>query len=300
MGKKEEKYNERKGERAKHKKNVANQCNGETTDAEKGSTGNANRRYLKQLKRKVASAKSQGEPEVTRGMPSFSRIKVGSDCSGYGSDTIALTLLGLEPEVVFCADSCPMKRELLAVCHKSCGMPWPLCYNDIGLRDNASAPYVDIFLTGAPCQAYSGAGKRLALGDPRGVVIMYSMDYVREKRPRVVVIENVRGMIQGDLRVQIWEPIRTMLLDLGYVVHSEVIDTKKHGIPQSRPRFYVVAVRQSCVEVPFEYPRPTSSASLARFLDLDNVGVGHDVPDGRLVSTCHEESFGQTRPKNYG
>jgi DNA-cytosine methyltransferase len=255
---------------------------------DKPNVGKSNRRYVKDLRKKIADAKSKGEPEVP--MPT-KIIKVGSDCSGYGSDIVALTLLGLQVDVVFCSELCPMKRELLAACHKSCGVPWNLCYHDIVRRDNASAPYVDVFFTGAPCQAYSGVGQRRALGDPRGVVIMYSMDYVREKRPRVVIIENVRGIIQGSLRMEIWEPIRTMLLDLGYVVHAEVIDTRKHGIPHSRPRFYVVAVRQSAVAVPFKFPTPIPTAPLSQFLDLDNVGDKSEQPQGTLFQLAIKKAL---------
>ena len=82
---------------------------------------------------------------------------------------------------------------------KFCGLPCCakcLICSDIKERDNRTAPGCDLFITGAPCQAYSTAGQGAGLDDgkDRGVAVFYSLHYVRHKRPKVVMIENVRGL----------------------------------------------------------------------------------------------------------
>ena len=51
-------------------------------------------------------------------------------------------------------------------------------YHDVTLRDNTVAPRCDIYMSGAPCPAFSTAGKGGGLSDPRGSVLLHSVDYV--------------------------------------------------------------------------------------------------------------------------
>jgi DNA (cytosine-5)-methyltransferase 1 len=90
-------------------------------------------------------------------------------------------------------------------------------YPDITQRDNSRAPECDIFMSGAPCQAYAAAGRGAGLDDMknRGITLFYSLDYIRHKRPRVVIIENVCGFTLNKY-AHVLADISTVLARLGY------------------------------------------------------------------------------------
>ena len=112
-----------------------------------------------------------------------------------------------------------------------------------------------MFITGAPCQAYSTAGRGAGLDDGknRGVTIFYSLDYVRCKRPKVVVVENVRGLTFKKHQ-HILNDIIGVMKQLGYLTTWRVLNTRHHGIPQSRPRLYIVGIREDTCAHTFHWP----------------------------------------------
>lgn len=224
-------------------------------------------RFVKQLKKRCADS-SQTLLKRLKSGNEDGCITVGSDCCGYGSDLLALKLLRVKFRLVFTAEKDPSKRELLAKLHKEHRNAL-VHYNDIQLRDNAKAPQVDIFITGAPCPAFSHAGKRLGLKDlqDRGVVIYHSLDYVLHQRPRTVIIENVVGMKTGAMKPN-FDDIMAMLMDMGYTVSWSTINTKDHGVPHSRPRLYIVGIRTKAMRCEMQWPKSIGSAPIEMFLDL--------------------------------
>ena len=106
-------------------------------------------------------------------------------------------LLGIEE--VECASStlflqCDKDAKclsLLQALHKP-----EVCFDAVTLRKAEEESYVDLYLTTPPCQAFSAAGQGHGAADGRGTLISSSMKYVQHKRPRCVVVENVRGLLQ--------------------------------------------------------------------------------------------------------
>jgi DNA (cytosine-5)-methyltransferase 1 len=66
---------------------------------------------------------------------------------------------------------------------------------DIHDQDPDSVPDFDVPLAGFPCQPFSNAGKRLGLRDPRGTLFEEVERFARAKRPKVVLLENVKGIL---------------------------------------------------------------------------------------------------------
>jgi DNA-cytosine methyltransferase len=199
------------------------------------------------------------------------RIRVGSDCCGYCSDHIALSLLGVESVLVFVSEKDAGKRELLKAANPNVNFAETILYHDITKRNNEDAPYVDLFVSGAPCQPWSTAGEQNGLDDLRGLVIFHSLEYVRCKRPRAVVFENVKGLTMGENKKN-FEKIINILKDLGYAVEWRILDTRDHGVPQSRPRVYIVAIRARHIEQSFSFPSALRRCTaLANYLHVDDV-----------------------------
>ncbi|CAK9116165.1 unnamed protein product, partial [Durusdinium trenchii] len=71
-------------------------------------------------------------------------------------------------------------------------------YDDFMARDNATAPQVHIYVAGFPCQSFAAAGKQRGLDDARGTVFFGCADYIRAQRPRVFLLENVKGLLTND------------------------------------------------------------------------------------------------------
>ena len=169
------------------------------------------------------------------------KIRLGSDCSGLSSDFLALKLLGCDVVPIFCTEICQEKIKLMSVMHAKFGHS-PQIMGDITSRDVDSMPYVDVFVSGAPCPAYSSCGKKKALSDARGAIILHSLHYAVCKRPRVLVLENVKGL-SSKKNEKILQNIFKILRQCGYSVASELVDTAQHGVPHSRNRIYIAARR---------------------------------------------------------
>jgi len=176
--------------------------------------------------------------------------------------------VGLPVKTVFCSEIDPDKVVLLRRAHDMFDDNKFVLYPDIKQRDNTSAPECDIFVSGAPCQAYSAAGKGAGLDDmaDRGITLFYSLDYVRHKKPPVVIIENVRGLTFKK-HAHVLADVVSVLNMLGYKITKRVCNTRDHGIPQSRPRLYIIAIHKSCHVRKFPWPSPVKAPPLLRFVD---------------------------------
>ena len=141
-----------------------------------------------------------------------------------------------------------------------------MIYEDITERDNATAPKCDFYMSGAPCPAFSTAGKGGGLCDPRGSVLLHSVDYVLTQRPRVAIFENVKGLVNKHNR-PVLDALVDVLRSAGYKCRARVLDTCTHGgIPHHRPRVYVVAVLKNHLKTPFEWPTAILCSPLRRYL----------------------------------
>jgi DNA-cytosine methyltransferase len=249
--------------------------------------------FVKKLAKRTKRAES---PEPAASSTEPDTITVGSDCTGYGSDFIALSLLNLNVSLAFVAEKDPGKRELMKAAHRDVNWANVIVYHDITKRDNNKAPYVDLFYTGAPCQAYSQAGVRMALDDAqdRGVVIFHSIDYIRCKRPKIAIIENVKGLTMGANK-EILDTIIGMLKDLGYTVEWKVLNTKDNGIPQSRPRVYIVAIRTRHLFKSISFPKAVK-CNLTSFIDVDDKRPPDEAP---VNAKCFKDAMAKAIAK-YG
>lgn len=107
---------------------------------------------------------------------------------------------------------------------------------------------VDMVVGGPPCQGFSSAGRRDP-NDPRNRLVEHYLSFVGIIRPKVVLIENVKGITadfdSDDTGTSVnYAEVIINELSNEYVVSSKVIDTSMFGVPQKRSRFFIVAVRK--------------------------------------------------------
>ena len=100
-------------------------------------------------------------------------------------------------------------------------------------------PDFDILVGGFPCQAFSVAGKRRGFNDTRGTLFFDIARICSEKRPRYLVLENVKGLLSHD-NGKTFQTILGVLSDMGYGVEWQVLNSKNYGVPQNRERVFIV------------------------------------------------------------
>lgn len=104
-------------------------------------------------------------------------------------------------------------------------------------------PDFDLLSGGFPCQSFSMMGKRKGFEDKRGNLFYSIIDILIVKRPKYVLLENVRNLRTHDNGRTFKEIIRSLEEDAGYTVSSDVFNTSDYGLPQTRRRVFIFAVR---------------------------------------------------------
>jgi DNA (cytosine-5)-methyltransferase 1 len=116
---------------------------------------------------------------------------------------------------------------------------------------------VDILSGGFPCQAFSYAGKKLGFKDTRGTLFYEFARAVKETNPKVIVAENVRGLLKHDGGKTL-DAIRSVIDELGYeLVEPRVLKAMFYQVPQKRERLILVGIRKDLADyVEFKWPSP--------------------------------------------
>lgn len=178
-------------------------------------------------------------------------MKVGSDFSGIGSPEVALKNLGIEIEHVFACDVDEYAKKSFLEIHKP-----NVFFDDIRNRNHGSVERLDMYFAGFPCQAFSIAGKRKGFDDIRGTLFFDTAEFIRINRPKVFVLENVKGLLNHD-GGKTYQTIIDVLSNgggtvnsqmsfdmfedgLGYHLHTCLLNTKEFGLPQNRERIFIV------------------------------------------------------------
>jgi DNA (cytosine-5)-methyltransferase 1 len=149
--------------------------------------------------------------------------------------------------------------------------PPKIWYDDLMTRKNrdSSTPAVDIYVAGFPCQSFSNSGLGLGFDDKRGMVFYGCADYIDSKRPRAFILENVKGLIGHD-GGETFKKVKEVLGEIGrgaYEVTTKLLNSQDHGVPQSRPRIYIVGIRRDCKQCDFSFPESLPRVSIEGFLD---------------------------------
>lgn len=112
-------------------------------------------------------------------------------------------------------------------------------YGDITKIDPKDLPDFDLLVGGFPCQAFSIAGKRKGFDDTRGTLFFEIARILRDKQPRLLLLENVKGLLSHD-NGQTFSTIISTLDELGYDLQWQVLNSKNFGVPQNRERVFIV------------------------------------------------------------
>lgn len=128
---------------------------------------------------------------------------------------------------------------------------------------------LDLLSGGAPCQAFSYAGKRLGLEDARGTLFYHYAKFLEQLQPKMFLFENVRGLLTHD-RGKTYQTIKGIFEDCGYTIQYKILNAWDYGVPQKRERLITIGIRNDLVDqIEFFFPDPHEYKPVLRDILLD-------------------------------
>ena len=114
-------------------------------------------------------------------------------------------------------------------------------YHDGDIRevDIRQIPDHTLLTAGFPCPSFSIAGKRKGFGEDRGTLFTHIARVAEAKRPKLLLLENVGGLLSHDSG-RTFAVIVRWLGSLGYVLEWQVLNSRYFGVPQNRSRVFLV------------------------------------------------------------
>lgn len=125
---------------------------------------------------------------------------------------------------------------------------------DITKVSEKTIPDHDILCAGFPCQAFSISGKQRGFDDSRGTLFFDVARIVKEKRPRIVFMENVKNFATHDSGKTL-SVVKGTMEELGYTFYQKVLNSVDYGVPQKRERVYMVCFRADIAPEHFAFPK---------------------------------------------
>ena len=157
--------------------------------------------------------------------------------------------------------------------------------------------HFDVLCAGFPCQPFSNAGLKKGIEDTRGTLFYHIAEILRDHQPKAVLLENVRGLISNDKGQTIQTVLRTItgmgyrcnvpqeLIDNGPISKLKVecskmvLSAKDYGVPQNRPRIYIVLWREDVDIDQFIYPEPEKTKTSVRSILEKKVADKYTISD---------------------
>ena len=159
------------------------------------------------------------------------RLKCFSLFSGLGAFDQALTKNGHE-----IVGACEIDRNARRIYERH--FPGVKIWEDATKLNPTELPEFDLLCAGFPCQSFSIAGKRQGFNDLRGTVFFAIARIVKEKRPKLLLLENVAGLLNHD-KGKTFQVILETLFEMGYDAQWQVLDSR-YFVPQARRRIIIV------------------------------------------------------------
>lgn len=192
-------------------------------------------------------------------------------CAGYGSQALALSrlreqypdfdykLVGWaefdpDPEAIPDIDKQPAVIAHNALHPDAVGKN----YGDITKIKWNNLPDFDLLTYSTPCQSVSQAGLQHGFAEGSGTrssIIWNVRDCVKAKRPKFLMLENVKAMVSAKY-VGLFNLWQSELERLGYVNFAQVLNAKDFGVPQNRERIFLISIRiDGGIEPKYYFPK---------------------------------------------
>ena len=153
-------------------------------------------------------------------------------CCGIGGFHQALLKLNMK-----CVYACDIDEE--------CRKIYKINYHieperDLQKINVSNIPSFDVLCAGFPCQPFSQVGLGLGERDTRGTLFHDILRICKVKKPKHILLENVKGLIQKN-HTNTLQTIISSLRSIGYDIDLALLNSKDYGIPQNRERVWIYA-----------------------------------------------------------
>jgi len=173
-------------------------------------------------------------------------------CAGAGGQALGLERAGFEHALAVELD--PAACGTLRANRPA----WKVAEGDVADRDlwrPEDYRGVALLAGGVPCPPFTVAGRQLGANDERDL-FAWAVELCGIIRPRALLLENVRGLSTSRFSAY-RQHVLDRLRGLGYVPGWRLLQASDFGVPQLRPRFVLVAVREA--DAPwFRWPAPSA------------------------------------------
>lgn len=169
--------------------------------------------------------------------------------------------------------------------------------NEIPLNE---IPDCDVLIGGFPCQPFSMMGQQKGFEDTRGTLFFRISEIInnkiqRGKKPKAVILENVRSLRTHDNGRTYQEIKRILEEELGYKVYCDILNSADFGVPQTRNRTYIVCFANDNAEYIFPVKEELNK-TLQDLLEHD-VNPKYFLSD-RILPTILSEGTGGYKAKS--
>lgn len=199
-------------------------------------------------------------------------------------------------------------------------------YNDITTEDfkrKIESVNYDVLLAGFPCQSFSRQGRELGFQDEkRGIIFYHIADIIKRTLPKAVFLENVDNLVRHD-KGKTFETILSILEEeLNYSVigadrddnnrliykdKNFVRNSKYFGVPQNRPRTYIMAFnreyyQESIKNLPHVLPvekKDRSDNDLSNILEL-GADAKYYLSSGYLNTLVRHKERNKNKGNGFG
>ncbi len=179
--------------------------------------------------------------------------------AGIGGFHLALNSLGMK-----CVFSCEIdnyaRKTYLANFKEKFLSSSDFFPEDIWNINVKNIPDFDILCAGFPCQPFSQAGKKKGFKDNKNGNLFFSIENIlKVKKPKAFILENVRHLKNHD-NGKTFKKIYQSLTNLNYTFDFEILKASDFGLPQHRPRIYMVGfykpfIQKKYYNLPFTFPK---------------------------------------------
>ena len=147
---------------------------------------------------------------------------------------------------------------------------------EVGKPDEAA----EVIIGGPPCQPFSQFGYQRGKRDRRNGFPVF-LDAVDRIRPKIAIIENVRGALYRNK-----DYLRSVVHDLerfGYAVETKILNAVNYGVPQNRERVVIVAST-----VGWRWPEPLVTEPITAGTALGEMAF-HEGPSTHYLTTSMDK-----------
>ena len=225
------------------------------------------------------------EPKST---PRSSRVlTIASACSGLATENWALRYL-LKKQFAHlwvCDNDADVQKFLRLNCPEA-----KLYSNTSQLLQGDGASVPDVLVAGCPCQPYSQQGLRQGSADPRSSALDDVLKYAAQKKPKILILENVASLAHAkhkDTRKKIARTLRP-----SYNLVAKTINSLQFNVPQRRKRLYLVATLKSVARRNLAVPdKARTKRKLPQLHEFLGLQARPELPDVK--------NWSQTARSNY-